>query len=87
MGATENCVHGKEEEEGQKFYTRSMQNVLTKLPGVISQERKATTPFEAWKYLITDEILDNIVQHTNQYILIHSTPAALVMPNSQIKLR
>src|SRR5215470_698562 len=27
-------------------------------------------PFEAWNYLIADEILDNIVQHTNQYILV-----------------
>jgi hypothetical protein len=64
-----------------------MQNIPTKLPAVISQERKATTPFEAWNYLITDEILDNIFRHTNQYILIHLTPTALVMPNSQIKLR
>jgi len=61
--------------------------ISTKLPGVISQERKATTPFEAWNYLITDDILDNIVQHKNQYILIRLPPAALVMPNSQIKLR
>ena len=43
--------------------------------------------FETWNYLITDEILDNIVQHTNQYIPIHLTPAALVMPKSQTKLR
>jgi hypothetical protein len=27
-------------------------------------------PFEAWNYLIAEEILDNIVQHTNQYIFI-----------------
>jgi hypothetical protein len=32
------------------------QNILTKLPGVIGQARKATTPSEAWKRLITDEI-------------------------------
>jgi hypothetical protein len=46
---------------------------LTKLPGVISQARKATSPFEAWKYLITDEILGNIVQQTNQSIVIDPT--------------
>jgi hypothetical protein len=27
-------------------------------------------PFKAWKCLITDEILDNIFQHANQYIFI-----------------
>jgi len=31
--------------------------------------RDATRPFEAWSCLITNEILDNIAQHTNQYIL------------------
>jgi hypothetical protein len=35
---------------------------LTKLHGVISQAKKSTTPFHV--------TLDNIVQHTNQYILI-----------------
>jgi hypothetical protein len=43
---------------------------LTKLPGVTGQARNATTPFEAWNCLNTDEILDNIVQHINQHILI-----------------
>jgi hypothetical protein len=41
------------------------QNVLTKLPELIRQARKATVPFEAWNCLITNDILDNIVQHTN----------------------
>jgi hypothetical protein len=27
-------------------------------------------PFETWNCLITEEVVDNIVQHTNQYILI-----------------
>jgi hypothetical protein len=49
---------------------RRWQNILTNLPGVIGEARNATTPFEAWNCLITDEILGNIVQHTNQYILI-----------------
>jgi hypothetical protein len=43
---------------------------VTKLPGAIGQSRNATTPLEAWNYLITDEILDNIAHHTNQYVLI-----------------
>jgi hypothetical protein len=30
------------------------QNIVTKLPGVIGQARKATTPFEARNCLITD---------------------------------
>ena len=51
------------------------QNILTKVPGDIFQERKATTPFEAWNYFITDEISDNIVQRMNQYIFIHLTIA------------
>jgi hypothetical protein len=46
------------------------QNILTKLPGVTGQGRKATTHLETWKCLITDEILDDIFQHINQYILI-----------------
>jgi hypothetical protein len=46
------------------------QNSLTKLPGVIGRARKATTPFEAWNYLSTDGIFDNITQHRNQYIPI-----------------
>jgi len=45
------------------------QNILTKLPGVMGHVRDATRPFEAWSCLITNEILDNIAQHTNQYIL------------------
>jgi hypothetical protein len=46
------------------------QNILPKLPEVIGQARKATTPSQAWSCLITDEKLDNIVQHTNRYILL-----------------
>lgn len=58
--------------QGKRFYThtrRRWQNILTKLPGVIGQARNATTPFEAWSGLSVNEILDNIWQHTNQYIL------------------
>jgi len=45
------------------------QNVLTKLPGIISQPRKGTTPFKAWNYFTSYEFL-NTVQHTNQFVLI-----------------
>lgn len=30
----------------------------------------ATTPFQAWNCLITDEMLGNIVHRTSQYILV-----------------
>lgn len=47
------------------------QNILTKLHGVVGQSRDAaSTPFEAWNCHVTDGILDNVVRHTNQYILI-----------------
>jgi hypothetical protein len=42
---------------------------MTKLPGVRGQGKNANMPFETWNCLITDEILDNIFQHTNLYIL------------------
>lgn len=45
-------------------------NILTELLEVFGQARNATMLFEAWSFLITDEILGNIVQHTNLYILI-----------------
>jgi hypothetical protein len=48
---------------------RRWQNILTRIPGVIDHARNATTPFEAWSCLIKNEILDNITQHTSQYIL------------------
>jgi hypothetical protein len=47
VDATEHCVHREKEDEvgkGQKLYARSMQNILTKLPRVISQERKPLRP-------------------------------------------
>jgi hypothetical protein len=47
-----------------------MEKYSDKLPGIISQERKAVTPFETGNCPITDGILGNIVRHTNNYILI-----------------
>jgi hypothetical protein len=58
------------EVESATHIQRRWQNILTKLSGVFSQARKATTPFEAWNCLITDVTLDNTVQHRNQYFLI-----------------
>jgi hypothetical protein len=67
---------------------RRWQNVLTKLPGVIGHARNVTTPIEAWSCLITNEILDNAAQRTNQCILsIQINSAAKVMPNSQTRVR
>jgi len=54
-------------------FRRRWQNILTNLPRVIGQARKAATPAETWNCLITGEILDSIVQHTNQYIFIIQT--------------
>jgi len=50
------------------------QNILTKLPVFTGQARNATTPFDAWNCLTTNEILYNTVhvEHTNQHIpIIH----------------
>ena len=45
---------------------------MAKYPVVTGQARNATKPFEAWNCPITDEILYNTVQHTNQHIpIIH----------------
>jgi hypothetical protein len=55
--------------ESSTHIRRRWRSVLTKLPRVISQARKVATPFEAWNYLITDAIRDDIVHHTNQYII------------------
>ena len=49
---------------------KSSTHILTKLPGATGQARNATTPFDAWKSLSTNEILHVTVQQTNQYILI-----------------
>jgi len=49
---------------------RRWQNIPTNLLGVIGEAMNTTAPFGTSKCIITDEILGNIVQHTNQYILI-----------------
>jgi hypothetical protein len=93
MDATDSCLIGQDKtKRGNVKNTTHIQhrwqNILTKLPGVTGQARNATTSFEAWNCLITDEILDNIVQHTNQYILLSNlTSAVKEMSNKQTKLR
>lgn len=74
VDATDSCRHWKRQDEMRQGRSstrirRRRRNVLTKLPGVISHAKKATTPFEARNYLITDTIRDDVVQHTNQYII------------------
>ena len=74
VDATDSCCHWKRLDEVRQgkcstHLRRRWRNVLTKLPGVISQARKAATPFEAWNYLITNAIRGDTVQHKNQYII------------------
>jgi hypothetical protein len=49
---------------------RRWQHILTRLTPVISVGRRATSSFEAWYCFIAGEVLDNIVQHTEQHIFI-----------------
>jgi hypothetical protein len=42
---------------------------MKKLPGITGQEKDTNTTFEPRNCLTTDEILDNITQHTNRYML------------------
>ena len=59
--------------KSSKHIRRRLQNIMTKLPGVTGQGKKTNTPFETWNCLITDEIFNNIAQHTNQNILTIQT--------------
>jgi hypothetical protein len=75
VDATDSYFIGKDKTKWDKakcttHIRRRWQNILTKLPGFTGHARNATTPFEAWNCFITDEILDNIFQLTNQYIHI-----------------
>jgi hypothetical protein len=90
--ATEDFLIGKDKTKCGKVkcnthIRRRWQNILTKLPGFTGHAQNANTPFEAWNCLIADEILDNIVQHTNQYIIIQPHSAAKEMPDTQTKLK
>jgi hypothetical protein len=70
IDATDICFQWKgQDEEGKvkrsTHIRRIWQNILRKLPRIIDQAGKATTPFEAQM-----KLLNNTVQHTNQYIFI-----------------
>lgn len=54
--------------KGLTHIPRRWKNILTKLPGGISQARKTTMPFTAWKCLNKAEILDDFIQHIYPYI-------------------
>lgn len=49
----------------QSKVRRRPQNIMTLLPGVIGA---AKTPVEFWNCLCTEDILNDIVKYTNQYI-------------------
>jgi hypothetical protein len=70
VDTTDSCFHWKGQDkvgQGKKFYTHSMQmaKYSDTIIVVTGQARKAITPFQTWNCLITDKILDNIVQHRN----------------------
>ena len=44
------------------------QNIITRLPGVIREARQAKLPIECWANFFSNEMLQKIVQYTNQYI-------------------
>jgi hypothetical protein len=74
VDATDSCFIRKDKTKCGKVrctthIRRRWQNILTKLSGFTGHARSATMPFEAPNCLTADEILDNIVQYTNQYIL------------------
>jgi hypothetical protein len=75
VDAAEYCFIGKDRMKWGKAKSSTHvwqrgQNIVTKLPGVIGQARKANMQFEACTCLITDEILVHTVHHTNQNIRI-----------------
>ena len=81
VDATEYCFHWKGQDEvgkGQKFYAYSSQMIKIFWQN-LWPSMNTTTPFEAHKCLITDEI--------NVSLLLKLTTAMKVMPNSQTKLR
>ena len=75
MVATDSCFQWKGQDEVGEVkcstdIRRRRQNILRKFPRFIGQAGKTSTPFEARKCLITDEIVGNYVLHTNHHILI-----------------
>lgn len=52
----------------QSKVRRRPQNIMTHLPGVIGAAKTAKTPVECWNCLFTEDVLNDIVKYTNQYI-------------------
>lgn len=51
-----------------KSKRKGPENIITRLPGVIGDAKKAETPAECWNYFFTEAMIDIIVKYTNQYI-------------------
>lgn len=47
---------------------RGPHNILLRLPGTLGDARNATTPFESWRCIFSDTIIETIVKYTNIYI-------------------
>lgn len=52
----------------QKKRRTEPHNIITRLPGVIHEARQAKLPIECWSNMFSDEMLQKIVEYTNQYI-------------------
>jgi hypothetical protein len=75
MDSTDSCFHRKGKDEvgqGKKFYTYSMQMAEYSIKIYLRLLTKQGMPLCSLKHgtVMTDEILDSIFQHTNQYIII-----------------
>lgn len=52
----------------QSKVRRRPQNIMIHLPGVIGVAKTAKTPVECWNCLFKEDILNDIVKYTNEYI-------------------
>ena len=44
------------------------ENIIVRLPGCVDEAKNANTPHDAFSLFISDDILNNILKHTNQKI-------------------
>ena len=51
-----------------QYGSRGRQNVIRKKPGSTRHSRTATSPLDSWKLFLSDEIIHEIVVHTNEKI-------------------
>lgn len=61
------CTRWRKTASSQRV-KRKPHNIFTHIPGVKGPAKEAKTPYQSWSYFITDDMLDIIVQWTNQYI-------------------